>query len=374
MRDKKTFKMQLEVDSPLHIGGVEYKTRLKKADYVLSNGKIHVIDGEKLTALLLEKKLFEIYLDYVDKNAKRMNISFFLNDYGLFSSLKSISKNIIDLEEGGAKNERVNDILLFVRNAGGQYYIPGSSIKGAMMHLLLLAQIAVHYQELEGLRKEILRLCKSCTQPSSKNFHELRRNVSKRIIDRLEPYIYQVRQKGGKKTKHAGVSVSDSYGVENLDYSIRQDVDASRIEEGKITHMPLGREYVLPGTKFFFDLTLDFDILKNLNIECLEDFLYLCEKSCVAMGEALGIQDNYDMILGSNTGFLQKTVLHALFADKRERQEVIKKILHKPTSDSRRKKQSEHINDKISPRVKNLVYSQDGYHSMAGFVYLSERA
>lgn len=373
MSNKQTFKMQLEVDSPLHIGGVEYKFHLRKSDYVLFNKKIHVIDGQKLVDFLQARNLFENYLHFIDRQAKRLNISIFLKEHNLLRLLPGFTKDIIDLEEGGGKNDRVNEILLFVKNAEGQFYIPGSSIKGALMHLLLLNQIEVHYDDLQDFRKEILSLCKNYNHSINSDFKELRKRAGSLVKERLEPYIYQIRQKKEQKTKHAGVSVSDSYAVENLDYSIRQDVDKHLLGEREPSFLPLGREYVLAGSKFFFDLTLDFDILKNLGIECLEDFLLICEKSCIAMGNAIGVKDNYSMILGSNTGFHQKTVLHALFKDRLEQQEVLRKILHKPTKNPKFKKQSEHFNDKRSPRVRNLVYSQDGEHSLAGFVYLTER-
>ena len=70
-----------------------------------------------------------------------------------------------------------------------------------------------------------------------------------------------------------------------------------------------------------------------------------------------------NLILGANTGFHQKTIVHALFKDKRERTQVVKILLHKGGTNAIRL----HLNDKDSPRVINRI-RKNGKLELAGLV------
>ena len=70
-----------------------------------------------------------------------------------------------------------------------------------------------------------------------------------------------------------------------------------------------------------------------------------------------------NLILGANTGFHQKTIVHALFKDKSERTQVVKVLLHKGGTNGIRL----HLNDKNSPRVINRI-RKNGKLELAGLV------
>ena len=67
--------------------------------------------------------------------------------------------------------------------------------------------------------------------------------------------------------------------------------------------------------------------------------------------------------MGANTGFHQKTIVHALFKDKSERTQVVKILLHKGGTNAIRL----HLNDKDSPRVINRI-RKNGKLELAGLV------
>ena len=70
-----------------------------------------------------------------------------------------------------------------------------------------------------------------------------------------------------------------------------------------------------------------------------------------------------NLILGANTGFLQKTIIYSLFEKEEERLEVIKKLLHLKKGD----KIKDHLKDKFSPRVLNRI-KINGKNYLAGLV------
>ena len=62
--------MKLEVLTPLHIGGADYKSKLDKKEYIFDKDKktLTLIDNEKFIAFLIKKNLFEKYIAYIENN------------------------------------------------------------------------------------------------------------------------------------------------------------------------------------------------------------------------------------------------------------------------------------------------------------------
>ena len=69
------YKMKLEVLTPLHIGGADYKSKLDKKEYVFDKdkGTLTLIDSEKFISFLIKKNLFDDYIFYIQKNLTLKN-------------------------------------------------------------------------------------------------------------------------------------------------------------------------------------------------------------------------------------------------------------------------------------------------------------
>ena len=60
--------------------------------------------------------------------------------------------------------------------------------------------------------------------------------------------------------------------------------------------------------------------------------------------------------MGANTGFHQKTIVYALFENKKQRLEVVKRLLHKKKKQKKGDKRiDDHLDDRFSPRVLNRI-------------------
>lgn len=374
------YKMNLEVLTPLHIGGADYKSRLGKKEYVFNKEEktLTLIDNEKFVGFLIKKNLFDKYISYIENsvNAKVMiqnrniNLLNFLKANNIDKDIKEYRKKApikVDMNI-----ENMNDIKLMTRNVLGKPYIQGSSIKGALVNFLLVDYIINNRNEFLKEKKEILSECRRANDDRSvKNL----KNEIKKIISRIEKFIIYGDNKELEKSKKFGISISDSYNYYDTKTNFYQDIDEKRnakTENEKNKTMPVVREYIMVNSKFDFDITLDMDLLKEseLKIKNINDLINSLENSVAYLINILEDKNSprtENLILGANTGFLQKTVVYALFEDKEERLEVIKKLLHKSSKNAI----GNHLNDKFAPRVLNRI-KMGGKYQLAGLVRIKK--
>ena len=122
------YKMKLEVLTPLHIGGADYKSKLDKKEYVFDKdkGTLTLIDTEKFVGFLVKKNLFDKYISYIENsvNAKVMvqnrniNLLNFLKANNIDKDIKEYRKKApikVDMNI-----ENMNDIKLMLRNIEGK--------------------------------------------------------------------------------------------------------------------------------------------------------------------------------------------------------------------------------------------------------------
>lgn len=376
MSNIKKYKMKLEVLTPLHIGGADYKSKLDKKEYVFDKDKktLTLIDNEKFVGFLIKKNLFEKYIAYIENNVNA-KVMVQNRNINLLSFLKAnnIDKDIQDFRKKAPIKldmniEKMNDIKLMLRDVQGKLYIPGTSIKGALINLLLVDYIIKNREEFLKEKRIILSECKKANDDRS--IRSLKNDI-KKIVNQIEKSIIYGNNKDLEKSKRFGISVSDSYSYSNTRTNFYQDTDEKRttkIGEDKTKSMPVAREYIMANSIFDFDITLDIDLLKEskLKIKNIDDLIASIENAMFYLIEVLEDKNSprtENLVLGANTGFLQKTIVYALFEDKEERLEVIKKMLHKGSKNAI----GNHLNDKFSPRVLNRI-KINGKNQLAGLV------
>lgn len=368
------YKMQLEVLTPVHIAGADYKSTLTKAEYVFieKDKTLITINSEKFINFLMQSKnnsLFEKYFSYVQK--KESNIETFLKENNLMGDLKEFTKKEyknINLEKAKEtknrtnKNESLNTLKLINRDIYGKPIIQGSSIKGAIVNALLVDYIIRNPEQFLDEQEKIYNLIRE-------NDLKTYKDKIKKIVEKIEDKILYL---SIEKIKKFGISVSDSYDYETTRVNFYQDIDENLVKSKNNEGMPIVREYIMKGSKFYFDINLDFEILDKtkLKIKDYEDFeRRLVNATNYLLEETLRVEKNLqNLVLGANTGFHQKTIIHALFPNKKERVHVVRKILHRDINNKKLKKMGEHLSDKeFSPRVINRV-RVNGEKVLAGLV------
>ena len=385
------YKMEMEVLTPVHIAGADYKSKLNKTEYIFNPNKndLTIIDNNKFIDFLIKKKIIDKYMDEIRENHK-FNLFYFLKNSALYKDLKTFTKKSyenLDIElkiKENGKKENLNNITLLNKNVKGEVYVPGSSIKGALVNLLLVNYIINNrdefVNEIEQIEKEIKNFNKKRNEfvnkenITKKEIEIFDKKNSKSFQGKVKNIINRVQEKilyencSNKKIKKFGISVSDSYeNKRNIDVNFYQDID-EKIKDKKESYLPVVREYIEPKNIFEFDITLDFELLSRtrLKINDFDDLINALEEATDYLIEnTLKLPDELccqNLILGANTGFHQKTIVHALFKDKSERTQVVK-ILHKGGTNAIRL----HLNDKDSPRVINRI-RKNGKLELAGLV------
>ena len=374
------YKMEMEVLTPVHIAGADYKSKLNKTEYIFNpnTNDLTIIDNNKFVNFLVEKKIIDKYLDEIRKNNK-LNLFYFLKNSDLYKNkdrnkilyedlrgfTKKSYKNLdieLKIKENG-KKENLNNITLLNKNVKDEVYIPGSSIKGALVNLLLVSYIINNRDEFVNEIKQIENEVEGLDKGNFKFSQKKLKNIINKVQEKI---LYE---NFSKKIKKFGISVSDSYeNKKNIDVNFYQDID-EKIKDKKESYLPVVREYIEPKNIFEFDITLDFELLSRtrLKINDFDDLINALEESTDYLIEnTLELPDELccqNLILGANTGFHQKTIVHALFKDKSDRTQVVKILLHKGGTNGIRL----HLNDKDSPRVINRI-RKNGKLELAGLV------
>ena len=369
-------KMKLEVLTPLHIGGADYKSKLDKKEYIFDKDKktLTLIDNEKFIGFLIKKNLFEKYIAYIENNVNA-KVMIQNRNINLLNFLKAnnIDKDIQDFRKKAPVKldmniENMNDIKLMLRDVQGKPYIPGTSIKGALINLLLVDYIIKNREEFFKEKRIILSECKKANDDRSiKGL----KNEIKKIVNQIEKSIVYGDNKDLEKSKRFGISVSDSYSYSNTRTNFYQDIDEKRttkVGEDKTKSMPVAREYIIANSIFDFDITLDIDLLEEskLKIKNIDDLIASLENAMSYLIDVLDDKNSprtENLVIGANTGFLQKTIVYALFEDEKERLEVVKKMVHK----NQKNAIGNHLNDKFSPRVLNRI-KINNKNQLAGLV------
>ena len=374
------YKMKLEVLTPLHIGGADYKSKLDKKEYVFDKdkGTLTLIDSEKFISFLIKKNIFYDYILYIQKNLsskkqeqdKNIKLIDFLKNKDIYKNIEEFRKKApIKID---AEIEEMNDIKLMLRNLQGKPYIPGTSIKGALVNFLLVNYIINHRDKFKIERNKILEIAKKAN-----NDYDIKKakNEIKRIVNEIEKSIIYGDNKELEKTKRFGLSVSDTYSYSNTRTNFYRDIDEKRdkSKEEKEQAIPVYREYIMANSIFDFDITLDIDLIEKskLKIKTINDLIEALENTTNFLVNKILKDENSsqieNLILGANTGFLQKTIVYSLFEKEEDRLEVVKKLLHLKKGD----KIKDHLNDKFSPRVLNRI-KISGKNKLAGLVKIEK--
>ena len=161
------YKVTLTVKTPTFVGSGKVYSKL---DYVYKNRCVDIYDTEKLFNLICEEKKIKCFEKYIKENDKKSNLVGFLKKSGLEMQAEECKTYTIDAQifVGG-------EIKCFMRDADGNPYIPGSSIKGVLRTVFMvcyrLANNNVFPIDAEKYFKfnKMRNICISDTTSSTKN-------------------------------------------------------------------------------------------------------------------------------------------------------------------------------------------------------------
>ena len=275
----KRYRMKITAIGPIHVGDGK---QLKKTEFLYDKqrNRVFVLDSMKMYAYLEKEKLLDCFQDYVLGMGKNTNLFPFLQNQNIprdsWESWKSYDYGISVRE-----NTSLNEIHSFVKDANGNPYIPGSSIKG-MIRTALLAYLLGNNKE--GRDEEGIFSYRDIDEGK---IQSIRRTVKQRRIDggkrglrsevgELEALAFhQLDLKDGNRVENQknavcsilrGLLVRDSQPLSLIDLDLAQKVDlfsentrrrVSRDAKERTNAISTFKEVLRPGTGIYFDLILD---------------------------------------------------------------------------------------------------------------------
>ena len=230
--DYRTFRLSLLTLGPIHIGnGEKYTSR----EFIYENKKFYFPDMGKFYNKMVEKRLaekFEAFLIQTRPNSRNNRLISFLNDNRIAERSfggYSISETGLESDRNPNSAGAINEVNKFIRDAFGNPYIPGSSLKGAIRTILMNTTPKWNNENAVKFKKE-----------------------NKKLI----PWG----PKKGEKYDDLfnAIRVSDSKPFDNKSLILVQKWDYSA-KTNKAKPLPLYRESISPLTKIEFEITTTTD-------------------------------------------------------------------------------------------------------------------
>lgn len=377
--------LSLTIVSPTNIGGPETLTT-KDYMYNYDAGEVYLLNNyEWFRFLERHNKLaeFEAYMqdEMVRPNGRTM-YDWAKNAIGasqltkdtLGSAIGSIMKSSI--YNKGRKNS-LNDIMPLIRGANGDVYIPGSSIKGVIDSAIISHMLRNNKAFRSNVQRELIRVLDVYKR---KNARSQFKDIFKMVNLAILKHINVLTNNEGKPFKailasaFRGISVSDAIPMSAIQTEVLKKEDSCVDEDG--THeISVHRECILPNQKFSFILTLDTAMTKKIGITNVNQVLDILQEDFDAIHKLLASKfkkvspsifkalEPANAYIGSNTGFVQKTIIMSAFTDDEKTGiDIIRAIL-----DVNFPKAKHDIKDKVmAPRALNLVKWNGHYYEMGG--------
>ena len=377
--------LSLTIVSPTNIGGPENLTT-KDYMYNYDAGEVYLLNNyEWFRFLAHHNKLeeFELYMqdEMIRPNGRTM-YDWAKNAIGasqltkdtLRSAIGSIMKSSI--YNKGRKNS-LNDITPQIRGANGDVYIPGSSIKGVIDSAILSHMLRNNKAFRSNVQRELRKVLDVYKR---KNARSLFKDIFKMVNLAILKHIHVLTNNEGKPFKgilasaFRGISISDAMPMDVIKTEVLKKED-SCIDEDGIHDISVHRECILPNQQFSFTLTLDTAMTKEIGITSIDQVLDILQEDFDATHKLLASKfkkvspsvfkalDSANAYIGSNTGFIQKTIIMAAFTDDEKTGiDIIRAIL-----DVNFQKAKHDSKDKfMAPRAIKLVKWNGNYYEMGG--------
>lgn len=401
--------------SPLRVGSGEKLDR--KQYYMTGDGKtILMLDQRKLIDLLVRKGKLDDYTDQIQQGVTLEQ--FFQQNSRVFSPGEIEQAALYSLPVSNQLEGRY--LHLFRKDCGGQPYIPGSSLKGA----IITALFAVYYEEIfvkqyrDDYEEAIWRLVRSYRQDGRAEFTEQQwGRLDRALLRAMKILVPDLSDKNASPEQKRvinllrAIRISDSEPVDRSRLAACCKADAyieprrSRYGAQMNENNPgILHESLIPGTEVRFRLSIDCGCLARFRegmtaAQCVEwirdalntfreqqDFyftdLFFAEDKrdtsapqrdrvladCVECG-----RDHF--YFGAGTGFVNKTLVYPILAAKAGNDVLdraigfIAGLLDKQFSSS---KHSDDVDLQVSPHKLKCVYYNDQRYLMGHCLFAIE--
>lgn len=365
-------KMGLDILSPVNIGN---GTVLEAKEYIYDTRKntAYLLNQTAWHRFIYERGLFTKYEQYMIKERYKtlyqwlselhIGVDEVIAAGAVKSKITADRNDILNSTGRTGKKNTLNQLICQARLSDGSVYIPGSTLKGIFRSAMLFRYLKRN----EAVRRRCWSRIKFEVDSDDRYKKGNAVELEKTFINSLPSMFIRSSPFMGKDI---GISCSDTNGLSSgqAPMAALQKVDVVINQHGETKENPLSvfRESILAGAKFTFDLKLNTKITEVIGIYSIDDLLEMLQDyfnaSADVFMEAFK-REKADIVnqtaaaniyLGSNTGFLTKTLILALAANDSEARALASGILQKSFG------KHKHYKDKfISPRTLKMTNYKD---------------
>jgi CRISPR-associated protein Csm5 len=360
----------LKALSPVFIGSGESLTK-KEYIYDPKKGLIHMPDLYRLTDFLKEKSLLPQYINFLT-HPRNNDLRLFLREHQVLE--KDYTAFIkYSIEAGEAEKARnFREVLTFVKDPEGKPFIPGSSLKGAIR--MALAAKLMEDGNWEPMRKSI--------EAGADGFRGLRHYLTRENNSLEQKAFCRLEIKDPKDATKIlpnhindlmrGIQISDSKPLEFENLVLTGKYE--RKPDGSINILPIFRECLKPGSEARIVVTLELPILAKagITLELIEEALRSFSEEHHAVFEKyfaqlsddtpLIAEEGVDVFLGGGVGYVSKTSVYNLFAERKQALPLAAKILDKIFPKHNHSRDNSLY--KVSPHILKTTMYKNCYYQM----------
>lgn len=321
----KSYQVVMRTVGPVFIGSGK---KILEKEYVLLNCRqIGIPDIQNLYRELKRRKKDAAFEEYL-LGKGNISLTNWLQKHKI--EMKDIQPSIkYSLDCGDALldgNANELQIMECVKDAYGNPYIPGSSLKGMFRTILLGADIRTHPEKYENAKNTLPR---KAAVPDDRTYY-----LKKEAAD-IESIAFRTLSRNAKKPGDAVNDIMQGFIVSDSDPLI---VDAlvlcqkiDRHTDGTSRHFPLLRECIKPETEIRFTLTVDTSICPLTGkalIEAAKLFIQSYYTDFAAAFKGLDRPKSNYVLCGGGCGFASKTMIYPMY-QKQEGIEIAQQIFEK---------------------------------------------
>ncbi len=312
------YNVTLEVKGPVFIGSGQ---KLKKKEYIGSSNSVIIPNLQKMFEDLRLKHLDRAYEEFLNNNnslTKWLNekIKLGLIDKKTIGKWKLYELNKLDV----GWNDRA-EINLFIKDAYGKPYVPGSSIKGMLRTILLAYDICNNREKYRKLKEEIEE------EMFYKRKNKFNKMYLKKQTDGLEIACFNRLKRLDEKEKDVANAVnsimskiiigdSEPLALDDLILCQKKDRTVEMKADNNINTLS---ECLKPGTKISFAMTIDtkdFPYTVSEIEEAVKLFADISYEYFISKFHGVDRPMDNTVWLGGGAGYVSKTITYALFQKK----------------------------------------------------------
>lgn len=321
----KCYQVVLRTLSPIFIGSGK---EIGKKEYIfLTPKKVGMPDAQGFYGQMCKLGKAEAFEGYL-LGREKIDLTEWLKKQRIgLEAVKPHIKYTLDCADAVVGGDvRRLQVMECVKDAYGNPYIPGSSLKGMFRTILLGTDVMNAPQKYHNAKQNLRRNMDNRTS---------RTNYLKRDINEIEGTAYRTMQRERTKPLDAvndimqGLVISDSepISVDALVLCQKTDIHTNGTER----RLPLLRECIKPDTEIRFTMTIDSQICPYTEkdiFDAVRTFMNNYHTNFLSAFTGIKKPNEKDVFLGGGCGFVSKTVIYPLFG-KKEGIDVVPKIFEK---------------------------------------------